>query len=117
MSNARTLASFAAGAVLGGLVGGVAGYVLNDLTSRENPEVMAEIEAEQQLQDDFEAFLDQLAATPPAGSGAGADGSQPTPQAVPPGAHPSDAGETHRFEPPLAPPSPDPPRSPDASAP
>lgn len=60
---------FLAGALSGGLVGGVAGYVINDLTSKENPEVMAEIEEEQQVQEDLEAFLNELGqAPPPAGS-------------------------------------------------
>ncbi len=59
---------FFAGAVLGGLIGGVAGYVINDLTERENPEVIQEIEAEQAQQEEFEDFLDQLAATPPPSS-------------------------------------------------
>ncbi|MFT6399182.1 MAG: hypothetical protein ACJAYU_003947 [Bradymonadia bacterium] len=56
---------FIAGCFIGGLIGGVTGYVINDLTDRDNPEVMQEIEAEQAQQDEFEDFLDQLAATPP----------------------------------------------------
>jgi gas vesicle protein len=58
----RTILIFAAGALAGGLVGGVAGYVINDLTSQENPEVVAEQQADAARQAELEAFLNGLAA-------------------------------------------------------
>ena len=45
---------FAIGFALGGLFGGIGGYVINDLTSRENPEVV------QQMQDDARHALREL---------------------------------------------------------
>jgi gas vesicle protein len=66
----RILLPFAAGALVGGIVGGIAGYVINDLTSIENEEVVAQQQADAARQADFEAFLSGLPA-PAAGSGAG----------------------------------------------
>lgn len=80
---------FVAGAFLGGLFGGVAGYVINDLTERENPEVIQEIQAEQAQQEDFEDFLDQLAAAPPGGAAA----PTPSPQEEP---APAGSGASHK---------------------
>lgn len=65
----KTLALvFAAGAVAGGVVGAGAGAFWVQANA-ENPEVVAEIEADEQLQDDFEAYLEALAEQPPEGSG------------------------------------------------
>ena len=66
---------FGFGAV--GVTGGVAGYVVNDLTSQENPKVMEEIRAEEAQQDEFEDFLEGLAAEPPPSSPQPATDSQP----------------------------------------
>ncbi|MCB9531184.1 MAG: hypothetical protein H6700_05420 [Myxococcales bacterium] len=64
--------AFARGLVLGlavgGLCGGIAGYVINDLTSRENPEVAADIQEQQQVQQNLDDFLQQL---PPPAEGSG----------------------------------------------
>ena len=65
------------GFALGGPVWGIAGYVINDLTSKADPVVAAELkkaEATQKSLDDL--FADsptptQPSATPPAGSGSG----------------------------------------------
>lgn len=69
------LLGLAIGGLVGGLVGGIAGYVINDLTSRENPEVAAQIRQEQQVQANLDDFFDQLAAAPeadaPASGGSG----------------------------------------------
>ena len=47
---------------------GIAGYVINDLTSRENPEVAADIQEQQQVQQNLDDFLQQL---PPPAEGSG----------------------------------------------
>lgn len=65
----RDILTFAAGAVVGGLGGGVAGYVINDLTSQQNPVVVEQIEAHQQQQADMEAFLNSLPAPDAAADG------------------------------------------------
>jgi gas vesicle protein len=58
----RNILIFLAGSIVGGLVGGVAGYVINDLTSQENPEVVAQQEADAARQAELEAFLNGLSA-------------------------------------------------------
>jgi hypothetical protein len=58
-----------AGLVVGGGAGLIGGYVINDLTSQENPEVVQQIEATEARQADFEAFLQGLPA-PDAGAAA-----------------------------------------------
>jgi gas vesicle protein len=71
----KIIVPFIVGVLLGGLVGGIAGYVINDLTSQENEEVVAEMEEAEAQQASFEDFLNNLpapdatpAATPAEGS-------------------------------------------------
>lgn len=59
---------FLIGAVVGGLVGGVAGYVINDLTSRPNPEVVQEMQQAAAQQQSFDDFLNSLPAPDAEGS-------------------------------------------------
>lgn len=55
---------FFIGLAIGGLLGGIGGYVANDLTSRENAEVVEEMRQEEQLQLDLDSALQQLGAEP-----------------------------------------------------
>lgn len=59
------------GGLVGGVIGGIAGYVINDLTSVENPEVVQQIQETQALQQNFDDFLNNLPA-PDATAGSGA---------------------------------------------
>lgn len=66
----RSIALF----VAGGLVGGIAGFFAGGFwyeANAVNPEVAAQIAEEQQTQEDFEAFLQQLGSQPASGEGSG----------------------------------------------
>lgn len=58
----KTILVFVAGLGLGGLFGGIGGYVINDLTSKQNPEVVQQMQEEEALQEDLDDFLNQLPA-------------------------------------------------------
>lgn len=58
----KMIIPFVAGSFFGGLVGGVAGYVINDLTSQENEEVVAEIRETEERQASLDDFLNNLPA-------------------------------------------------------
>ena len=66
-SSKRPILVFVLGLAVGGLFGGIAGYVINDLTSKENEEVIAEIEdneaRQQSLEDQFSRMEAEAAAT------------------------------------------------------
>lgn len=62
MPRTRNIVLVSALAAGSGLVGGIVGYVVNDLTEKENAEVMTQIRQEQQLQQNLDDFFDQLAA-------------------------------------------------------
>jgi gas vesicle protein len=79
-SSKKSIWWFLAGLVLGGLIGVVAGYVINDLTSKENPEVVEQMREEEQRQDDIDNLLDQLGSQSPDGAS-----NPPTPPANPAG--------------------------------
>lgn len=70
MANNSKALPFVAGLAIGGLLGGIGGYVVNDLTSKENPEVMEEIRQTQQTQQELDQLFDDLGSSPPAGNAA-----------------------------------------------
>lgn len=76
--SSRKLVWFFIGLVVGGLIGGIGGYVVNDLTSRENPEVVEEMRQDEQRQIDLDNALQQL-------------GSEPAPMVNPDAGSPADA--------------------------
>lgn len=63
-SSKKPLLFLVIGLAIGGLLGGVGGYVINDLTSQENEEVMAEIEEEQQTQEELDDLFNEIGAQP-----------------------------------------------------
>ncbi len=67
--------TFVAGLAVGGLLGGIGGFVVNDLSEREDPEAMQQIEEAEQVQEDLDDFFDSLGSAPPATQGA-AEGSE-----------------------------------------
>lgn len=52
------------GFIIGGLLGGVGGYIVNDLTSRENPEVVEQMRQEQQRQENIDNLLKEIGSQP-----------------------------------------------------
>lgn len=70
----KPIISFVAGLAVGGLLGGIAGFVINDLSEKEDPEAMQEIEEAEQVQEDLDDFFDSLGTPPPPSAGA-AEGS------------------------------------------
>lgn len=67
--------TFVIGLAVGGLFGGIAGFVVNDLSEREDPEAMQQIEEAEQVQEDLDDFFNSLGSTPAATQGA-AEGSE-----------------------------------------
>lgn len=74
MASKGVILGFIGGLCIGGLAGGVGGYVINDLTSVENEEVVQQIEETHQTQDELDDLFNDLGSQPPAAN-ASASGS------------------------------------------